>query len=361
MYEYYKQHDHVRVVPPAAVLIPHEDKTPYQFIETVGRTCYKSEDNMTPESAVSFVQGLVNRKHYAMLEHHWIHLVYGCNADRFHTALREFSEYANRCDGGYDLLKFWAVTAGLSDTYVTLSLRVALELQDFILTWGPKSVPVFADTLVSCVARAFPEVFCYAPSDDGVWKILPEKDFKKCLWGDYAVQSAHAYEYEVMKHLPHTVLFTCDRGVSHELVRHRVASFGQESTRYCNYSQAKFGNSITVIKPFFFNRLENTKDNIIYDNSNFSEWLLAMEYSAKKYFKLLDMGATPQEARSVLPNSLKTEIFITAAESEWQHITNLRFVGTTGAPHPQMKEVMTLAYPRIHEASEGRVKVRVAE
>jgi len=131
----------------------------------------------------------------------------------------------------------------------------------------------------------------------------------------------------VIEHAAITVLFVCDRGVSHELVRHRLASFSQESTRYCNYGRDKFGQEITVIKPCFLR--EGWLANIVWED--------ACRNAEQAYFEMLEAGATPQEARSVLPNSLKTEIVVTANPREWRHILKLR---TAPSAHPQMREIM---------------------
>lgn len=142
----------------------------------------------------------------------------------------------------------------------------------------------------------------------------------------------------MIEHSALSVKFTVDRGVSHEIVRHRIASFAQESTRYVNYSLDKFGNKINVI---------DIKDGISLDNKMknmdastieliIKEWLLAMEDAEKHYMKMMNLGATPQIARSVLPNSTKTEITITANYREWRNFFKLR-VPTTA--HPQMREV----------------------
>ena len=136
----------------------------------------------------------------------------------------------------------------------------------------------------------------------------------------------------MIEHSSLSVKFVVDRGVSHELVRHRIASFAQESTRYCNYSKDKFGNEITVILPCFF----DTGMGILSNSLVYQEWKLACEYAEERYFNLLKMGATPQEARTVLPNSLKTEITITANYREWRNFFKLR---TAEASHPQMREV----------------------
>jgi len=131
----------------------------------------------------------------------------------------------------------------------------------------------------------------------------------------------------VLEHGAITVRFVIDRGVSHELVRHRLASFSQESTRYCNYTKGKFDSEITVIKPCFWSD----------DSFEFSVWKTSCENAEKDYFKLMDAGAKAQEARSVLPNSLKTEVVMTANPREWGHVFNLR---CAPAAHPQMREVM---------------------
>lgn len=134
-------------------------------------------------------------------------------------------------------------------------------------------------------------------------------------------------QHEAMiEHSQLTVCFIVDRGVSHELVRHRIASYAQESTRYCNYSNDKFGNEITVIKPFMYD--ENSLEYRI--------WSLAMREAEKRYFQLLKAGESPQMARAVLPNSLKTEVVMTANYREWRAFFKLR---TDKAAHPQMREV----------------------
>ena len=134
----------------------------------------------------------------------------------------------------------------------------------------------------------------------------------------------------VIEHEKITVRIICDRGVTHEIVRHRIASYSQESTRYCNYSKNKFGNEISVIKPSFWR-----KDNAA-DKEKYMIWEAAMKNAEEAYLKLIDSGASPQEARSVLPNSLKTEIIVTMNIREWRHFFKLR---TSKAAHPQMREI----------------------
>ena len=165
----------------------------------------------------------------------------------------------------------------------------------------------------------------------------------------------------MLEHESITVKFIVDRGVSHELVRHRLASFAQESTRYCNYSGDKFGNEITVIKPCFFRPVPeevipegDTKfvkacKDASDETVKYVSWYNSCAIAECRYFALLDKGCTPQEARTVLPNSLKTEVVMTANIREWRHFLKLRAAGITGKPHPQMLEV---AVPLLNELLE---------
>ena len=162
---------------------------------------------------------------------------------------------------------------------------------------------------------------CYKSED----KISEDGESAKRLVGSL-IKSKHE---AMLEHMSLSVLFICDRGVSHEIVRHRMASFAQESTRYCNYSKGKFGGEVTFIRPY----------NMHSDSTEFAIWESAMSVAENSYMELLDNGISPQMARSVLPNSLKTELVMTANLREWRHFLNLRAAGSTGAPHPQMLEV----------------------
>lgn len=165
----------------------------------------------------------------------------------------------------------------------------------------------------------------------------------------------------MLEHTTMKVRFTVDRGVSHELVRHRLCSFAQESTRYCNYSKNKFGNEITVIEPCFYDSIpEKEKElcrralhdpfdveanefilNGITDlHRRYARWYDDCLTSERDYIMMLELGATPQEARSVLPHSLKTEVVVCTNMREWRNIFKLRAAGEHGTPHPQMLEVM---------------------
>lgn len=140
-----------------------------------------------------------------------------------------------------------------------------------------------------------------------------------------------------------TIHFVCDRGVSHEFVRHRVMSFAQESTRYCNYSKNKFNNELTFIIPVWVNTNCPNKEQEGPSVASM-EWSTAMLNAESSYKVLLEMGWTPQQARAVLPNSLKTELVITGFTSDWNHFFDLRYRGTTGAPHPDAKQVASMAH-----------------
>ncbi|MBE8951436.1 MAG: FAD-dependent thymidylate synthase [Quinella sp. 3Q1] len=135
----------------------------------------------------------------------------------------------------------------------------------------------------------------------------------------------------VIEHATISFKIICDRGVTHELVRHRLASYSQESSRFCDYSAGKFGGELTFIKPCFWQD----------DDANFKIWLASMELAEKNYLALRAGGARPEEARSILPNSLKTEIFVTMNLRELRHFLKLR---TAAAAHPQMREVALKIY-----------------
>ena len=164
----------------------------------------------------------------------------------------------------------------------------------------------------------------------------------------------------VIEHAGFTARFRVDRGITHELVRHRLASFTQESTRYCNYSKNKFGNGVTfVIPPELQDEIEEGEvcygggPWLIYFSSqgpdvgiplsNKAEaFFQALATAEKQYLSLVTQGVSPQIARNILPHATKADIIVTANMREWRHIFNLRALGTTGAPHPQMVEVMNM-------------------
>lgn len=320
----------MKIIKPSAVVMKH-DVTPYEFIEKVGRTCYKSEDRITKGSAEKFIENLVKREHMAMLEHE--HLFIELSPYYMEIFLNEMSMVN-------EPLKFFNITHTDGVNIISGSFRSFYDLFD---KFGLKPISVLK-FIRNRLQEHYPIVF---------GNIVP---LSKFIY-DEDITLLSRYEFTnkykdssntLFKHLTHTVKFVCDRGVSHEFVRHRVASFAQESTRYCNYSKDKFGNEITVIKPCFWEE----------HSAEYGEWESICRQAEKAYFNLTTLGnATAQEARSVLPNSLKTEIIVTATEEEWQHIINLRYLGLTGAPHPQMKEIMALMIEDIINESKGRINI----
>ena len=140
------------------------------------------------------------------------------------------------------------------------------------------------------------------------------------------IRSGHE---SMLEHYSFTVKFICDRGISHELVRHRLSSFAQESSRYCCYAKDKFGKELTFINPCFWES----------DSDNYARWFHEMDEAEKTYLAMIEDGATPEQARDILPMSIKTEIVMTANLREWRHFLKLRAEGVTGKPHPQMLEI----------------------
>lgn len=157
---------------------------------------------------------------------------------------------------------------------------------------------------------------CYK-SEDRITEDSAEIFIRKIL------KSGHE---SVIEHEKVSVRIICDRGVSHEIVRHRIASYSQESTRYCNYSKDKFGSELTFIKPCFWEE----------ESEIYKMWVSIMQNIEMTYNELIAKGVKPQEARAILPNSLKTEIIVTMNLREWRHFFRLR---TSERAHPQMKEI----------------------
>ena len=232
----------------------------YKQIERAGRVCYKSEDKITEDSAKSFVDRMIASGHGAMLEHGTVYLqIKSRDAENYHLFYNKYSSnphsYINVGRGCV-----W------NTLYITTNYRVLVENN-----W----------------------------LDDLEYLCKPTECHAKRI----------------------TVHFVCDRGVSHEFVRHRVFSFAQESTRYCNYSKDKFGNEITFIKPCFLDdsklALYGPYHTVIRDKSLESIFIASLNNTEKDYIDLIDLGWKPQEARAVLPNSLKTELVMTGFVDDW--------------------------------------------
>lgn len=330
----------MNVIEPSSTYMSTEGLTPYQFMEKAGRTCYKSLDKITEDSAVKFVSGLMKSGHTAMLEHShiilkvekecaldFIQVICNNDFDINGTKVR-VANYFNisNCNEFYIISGSFRAFSALFDNNFDSKLSKALSIMKVIHINYPE---LFRDVNTKYDIKTI--------------TILTRDEFIKFA------KSYSSNEVEnnrlISRHLTHTVLFVCDRGVTHEFVRHRPASFAQESTRYCNYSKDKFGNQITVIRPCFFEK--GTEEYDIWYNGCLSD--------EKTYFALLDKGCIAQQARDNLPTSVKTEIIITATEDEWQHIINLRYHGTTGKPHPQMVQSMSLVYDELCKRSDNRL------
>ena len=289
----------------ASVLVEND---PIKKIEKCGRVCYKSEDKITEDSAEKFVANIIKRGHEAVLEH--ASFIFQVSYNVYEDIREKVMFVENR----YPVKMYLRFTD--SDGYVVSGNVRAWR--DFFFFAG---VPPYMNDFVEAKPILFPEFKSDFPFNlkGGKWSI-------RQISADELVSS-----YQRLVHEDVSVKFICDRGVTHEIVRHRPASFCQESTRYCNYNSGKFGGEITVIKPCFF------KEN----STRYLNWFVACESAETAYNAILEDGGTPQEARDVLPNSLKTELIMTAPLMEWCHFFNLRM---SPAAHPQMQEVASYAY-----------------
>lgn len=256
----------------------------YRQIEIAGRTCYKSEDKITPDSAKKFVERMVKSGHGAMLEHGTVYLF---------LTMSSRQQYFKYCSNPYSVANSTGeAEKGTWNGFVTTNYRVLVEngwLEDL-------------------------EYICN-----------PGKEHEKRI----------------------TVRFVCDRGVSHEFVRHRVFSFAQESTRYCNYAKDKFGNELTFIIPRWLSLSngsytydypnEFTKDGSKWDSKlELNTFLLSLVRSEAAYLELISQGWVAQQARAVLPNSLKTELIMTGTLTQWEGFFKLR---DAESAHPQAREL----------------------
>ena len=292
------------VIKPYAEIIDVGEMDPLKKIELVGRICYKSEGKITEESAPAFVSGLIKRGHEAMLEHASFCFESGEAAWMMMRLLpKNFIRSTFRCTKHEQSL---------------ISGNVRAWREVFKLLHEKDKIPPIFECFIKEHPTLFPEFqdYPFSPMLDSYERIKLVKPDEMTL-------------EEKLMHCDVSVRFVVDRGISHEIVRHRVASYAQESTRYCNYSKDGFGGQITYIEPNYL-----TPDTVGY-----TVWADAMEDCERAYFCLLADGLTPQEARAVLPTSLKTELVMTANLAEWRHFFALRALNATGKAHPQMLEV----------------------
>ena len=277
-------------------------------IEWVGRTCYKSTEQITDESAPKFVTNLVKRGHEAMLEHASFCFEIDYGVYKFITEIIEFMSSQK------NFKQFMRFTV---DERILMSgnVRAWRDLFKNLMEWI--GIPVCFEDFIKENPVLFPEYQDEIFIDRHLGSIRPvhTDDLKS--------------ELEFLTHCDVTVRFVVDRGISHEIVRHRSASFAQESTRYCNYGKDKFGKQITFIIPEFFS----------YGSPEWKLWKDAMEECESTYITMIELGVTPEKARTVLPNSLKTEVIMTTNCQEWRHFFSLRACNSTGKAHPQMLEV----------------------
>ena len=250
----------------------------YKIIEQAGRTCYKSEDKITEDSAKEFVDRMIKSGHGAMLEH--------------------------------------------GTVYLAMPVETMLPIE--ANGWGKYTKNPYSKGFKVCNVNGQKRVAITTNL-----RVLVENGWLDDL--QYICEPTEYHEKRV------SVKFICDTGVSHEFVRHRVFSFAQESTRYCDYTKDRFNRELTFIKPLWISNIPIT--DITEDEKVFLEYLKNVEDT---YFFLRDSNWTPQEARAVLPKCVKTELVMTGFVSDWRHFFELR---DAASAHPQAQE---LAHP-LHE------------
>jgi thymidylate synthase (FAD) len=272
-------------------------------LEECGRVCYKSEDAIAEDSAIPFVTRIAARGHSSVFEMAVVSFSITCHPDHVLELLS--------CQP-----KFLVIDRVDNGMVVTGSIRAFRDL------YKNHYHNQLVNDLVCVLAAKEPYLFEDIFNPDKALELDPQVNVKKMslLEVDSLPEDLH------MRHRFVSVRFIVSRAVSHELVRHRVCSFLQESQRYCRYSQDKFDNQVSFIKPVFFSK----------ETKEYSLWKEAMELTEAHYLDLLETS-TPQAARTVLPNSCKTEIIVYCNLLEWQHIFELR---TAQAAEPSMREVM---------------------
>lgn len=291
-----------------------EEKDPYKMIELAGRTCYKSEDKITENSAKEFVDRMIKLGHGAMLEHGTIYL--NVPEQTYTETLEdEFGKFNNPNNGLVDRYrknKYSKVNSVAADEELRKKYP---KVRPFKLTHH-----YITTNLRVIVENGWEE--------DLEWQCKPTEHHEKRI----------------------TAKFICDRGVSHEFVRHRVFSFAQESQRYCNYNKDKFNNELTFIKPTWLDiptgdytywdgdwcDIDNVKIQLPSDNSIADNFLWCLNNAGMQYRLLINKGLKPQEARGVLPNATKTELVMTGFESDWEGFFKLR---CSGAAHPDARKL----------------------
>jgi len=301
----------MKIIKPTFEVIPRGGlRGNMDVIEIAARTCYKTEDAIKDGSKEKIVSMLISRQHTAMLEHgDYIFMV-----DDYKILDNvAYCLYRHEKDTGHHIRL--SITDAASRPIISGNIRAWRELMESnsMAAWYFSGAidPIFIGDIVPEEERIV----------DGRIHKLAYADLKDGL--------------EQRVHLRQTVRFTVDRGVTHEFVRHREMSFAQESTRYCNYTQDKFGNEITVIEPCFLE--EGTE--------KYSLWKRQCMSAETAYTTMLHLGMKPQEARTVLPHSTKADLIVTGTLGQWRSFFDLRALEVTGPAHPQAAEVAKALLP----------------
>lgn len=282
------------------------ENNPYKLVERIGRMCYKSEDKISDTSYIKFVNMLINHKHFAMLEHGWI---------TFKIDIK----------GAQDIELLDTIGALSYYPYVVTD---SLDKNTYIFTVSLSHLynPRYKDSKLLSVFMDIAEMEYFNRDFEFVDDWQPLISIIDPLDLPIEMQERHMHK---------SIHFICDRGVSHELVRHRCAA-AQESTRYCNYSKDKFGKELTFIYPSTWTDWEDCIKSKYCQNLNIIEML----YNDM----VVKHNMSPEQARCILPNSLKTEVVLTMSEEQWCHFIAIRYKGTTGKPHPDMIKVAKEVY-----------------
>lgn len=280
-------------------------------LEACGRVCYKSEDKITEDSALPFISRIAAHGHNSVLEMAVVSFRLHCPPHLLQELLA--------CQPKYlviDRLEEGALVTGSIRAFRELYGRFARNPLINVMTG------MLADELPYLFAALYDRQEAVAPPVEVVVERLDLAEVDRL---PAPLRKRHRFV---------SVRFIVNRAVTHELVRHRPCSFLQESQRYCRYSQDKFANQVSFIKPMFFQE----------GSAEYSLWQEAMATTEKLYLKLLET-TTPQAARTVLPNSCKTEIIVYCNLEQWQHIFALR---TSPAAEPSMREIMIPLQREMH-------------
>lgn len=299
--------------------------SPVELIETAGRTCYKSEAQ-EGSSPWDFYGKLEDREHYAMLEH--ATFVFEMTLSDLPKTLtweeivKEIDFQCQHQAVGNPFVNISYIFKGFKKfALISLNLRTILENQD-------KELIRYLTRNLSKV-RDYGRFFSKLPVDTYQFNHDSKFNYIPCIedYLDSLKMDSEEYDLHMNEHKYFTIKFVCDRGVSHELVRHRRFSFAQESTRYVNYAKNPLG--MLFIEPADYSEWNSVAKEIYIDSLRLTEL---------HYLRLVeDLGFPPQKARAVLCNSIKTEVVVTGNVKNWIHFLKLRSLGITGAPHPDMK------------------------